>query len=271
LFVTTSAISHQIKQLEDAMGVNLFEREHKKIFLTEFGQALLPGLSDGFDQLQKTVNTIDNMRSNMPVSITVARSFASKWLVPRLGRFHDIHPEIDSRIDTTEKMVDLTRDGVDLGIRYGTGEYPGLVSHQLMKQQVFPVCSPHLLNGGQSIEEPADLKYHQLLHYDVAQLNSSWPDWQMWLLAAGVKDIDHRRGLRMTQPDLIVQAALDGQGVALLGSVSVEDELTAGRLIKPFELSFNPEFSYYVCYAENKREHVNAMKFRDWLLEEVGQ
>jgi LysR family glycine cleavage system transcriptional activator len=270
LHVTPGAISQQVKTLEDYLGVQLFRRLNKALLLTEAGQASLPALRDAFDRLAQAVETLRVRDAEQPLTVSVAPSFAAKWLVPRLDRFREVRPEIDVRIDASNRLVDLVREGVDIGIRYGLGNYPGMRVDPLLSEEVFPVCAPRLLETPHPLRVPADLRWHTLLHVDWVSGFETWPDWRMWLLSAGVSDVDPTHGPRFSQPSMAIQSAIEGHGVTLAGSVLVADDLTAGRLVKPFRLSCPVAFGYYLASPAAAANHPRVVAFRDWIIAEVG-
>ena len=200
-----------------------------------------------------------------PLTISVMPSFGAKWLVSRLVRFSSQHPEINLRFSAEDRLVDFTRDDVDIAIRFGRGAWPGLHAEMLMRQDVFPVCSPKLVkDGAHPLKAPGDLRYHVLLHERPASY-----DWRTWLLAAGVDGVDPIRGPSFSHAHVLLQATIDGQGVALGATPLVDDDLAAGRLVKPFELTLSGEWAYYVVYPENRVGEPNIETFRDWTLAEV--
>jgi LysR family glycine cleavage system transcriptional activator len=237
LNVTPAAVSHQVKALEDFFGLPLFRRMTRALLLTDAGQLALPALREGFDRLAEASERLRVHQGRNELTISSAPSFAAKWLVPRLDRFRAAHPGIELRIDASDELIDFARDGVDLGLRFGAGDYPGLRTVRLFGEETFPVCAPSLLAGAASLREPGDLSGFTLLHVDWASQDDTWPNWRMWLLAAGARDVDASRGPRFSMGGMAVQAAVEGQGVALASSVLVADDLAAGRLVKPFELS----------------------------------
>src|SRR5690349_11702865 len=188
LHVTPAAISHQIKALEDDLGVKLFRRLNRAVRLTDAGQACLPGLRDGFERIAEAVARARQGDSVGVLTVTSSPAVAAKWLVPRLERFRERHPGIDLRIDASMRMVDLAREDVHVGLRYGAGKYPGLHTEQLLRSQVFPVCAPALLKGKYPLRKPEDLRHHTLIHDETIPLDPSGPDWTMWLRAAGITD-----------------------------------------------------------------------------------
>ena len=190
------------------------------------------------------------------------------WLMPRLEHFRSRHPDIEIRIDGTDRLVDLTRDDVDVALRYGPGGYNGVRLDWLFSQVNTPVCSPALLSGEHPLGQPDDLRHHTLLHVDWKDAEASW---RMWLLACGLHDIDPTRGPHFTMENMAVQAALDGHGVALIGDILVADDLAAGRLVRPFDPSLSTplKFSFYLLSAKDSAEQPKVTAFRDWLLEEA--
>ena len=268
LNVTPAAVSHQVKALEALLGVSLFRRLTRALRLTEAGQAALPTISQGFDTLAQGVEQMRAHGGSGVLTISVSPSFGAMWLVPRLERFRIRHPDIEIRIDGTDRRVDLTRDDADVALRYGPGGYKGVRVDWLFSQVNTPVCSPVLLSGEHPLRRPDDLRHHTLLHIDWKDAEASW---RMWLLAAGLHDIDPTRGPRFTMESMAVQAALDGQGVALIGDMLVADDLAAGRLVRPFDPSLSTPltFSYYLLSAKDGAEQPKVAAFRDWLLEEA--
>ncbi len=274
LNVTPAAVSHQVKALEGYVGTPLFRRLTRALLLTDAGQAALPGLSEGFDRLAEAAAQLSARDGEGLLTISVAPSFGAKWLVPRLERFRAAHPEIDVRIDANDRVIDMAREAVDVGLRFGSGRYPGYrVDRLFSTEQVrsFPVCSPKLLEGPHGLETPDDLRHHTLLHQDWSQASEASPDWRMWLLAAGVRDIDPARGPRFSQTSMAVQAAIEGQGVALAEEVIVAGDLASGRLVRPFELSLSDplHFAYYVASPEAAAEQPKVAAFRAWVLAEA--
>ncbi|MSO93967.1 MAG: transcriptional regulator GcvA [Rhodospirillales bacterium] len=263
LHVTQAAVSHQIKALEDRLGIPLFRRLNRNLLLTDAGQALLPAVSDALDRLAAAVARVRSRDVSGVLTVSTLDSFAGTWLVRKLGRFRDIQPEIDVRITTSDHQVDFAREDVDMAIRYGRGPWPGLYVERLMTEEVFPVCSPALLKKGPPLKEPADLRHYTLLHDDLKE------DWRMWLAHAGVSDIDPTRGHGFHRSNLVIQAAVAGAGVALGRSVLVADELASGQLVKPFALSLPAEFAYYLVCPFQSAERPKVRAFSDWLLAEA--
>jgi len=203
------------------------------------------------------------------LTVSVAPSFAAKWLLPRLHRFQAANPDIDVRVSASMELVDFGSADVDLSIRYGGGNYPGLLVERLLGESVFPVCSPKLLESGPGLEHPGQLRHLTLLHDDSPDDDESCPTWEMWLRAAGVRDVDHTRGPRFNQSSLVLEAAILGRGVALAKSAIAAADLAAGTVVKPFELSFPVGFGYYLVCPETKARLPKVELFRDWLKREA--
>jgi LysR family glycine cleavage system transcriptional activator len=269
LHVTPAAVSHQVKGLETYLGVKLFRRVNRSLLLTDAGQACLPGLHEGFDRLAEAMEAVRARDESAPFTVTVPPSFGAKWLVTRLDRFRQKHPGYDVRLDASMRLVDLVREGVDIAVRYGAGKYQGMRVDRLMDEVAIPVCSPRLLEGDNPLRVPEDLCRHTLLHHTAPYQDDSYPDWRMWLQAAGVKTCDLSRGPTFSMASMAVQAAMDGQGVALVGNVLVADDIAAGRLVRPFELSFPVLFAYYIISPLASADNPRVVAFREWLLEEA--
>jgi LysR family transcriptional regulator, glycine cleavage system transcriptional activator len=246
LGVTQGAISQRIRHLEDFLGLRLFERLTRALVLTSHGRLLAVAVGDGLARIDEGVAEIDRLclpanRAILTVSVTAA--FASKWLLPRLAAFQERFPEIEVRIAAEERFADFVSDGVDLGIRFGRGAYPGLSATMLMPDIVYPVCSPALLKDGASLTAPADLLRCVLLHDVTGEHDGSGCDWHYWFASAGLK-VEHLEGLRLSPGRLVLEAALSGLGVALGRATLVNDELKEGRLVRPLDHAQATTFSY---------------------------
>ena len=263
LHVTQAAISHQVKSLEKYLGLKLFRRLNRTLLLTDAGQLYLPPLTDAFEGITRATHRLRQHLGRARLTVSVLPSFAAGWLVPRLGRFRQRCPDVDLRIDPTNSLTDFRRDDVELGILYGRGNYPGLRTDRLMREEFFPVCSPRLLEGPAPLRDPADLTHHTLLHDDMTV------DWRTWLLAAGVEGVDAERGITVTDSSMLLRAAIAGQGVALARSVLAADEIASGRLVRPFDVEVPTEYAYYLAYPEKSADQSNVAAFREWILEEA--
>jgi len=271
LNVTPAAVSQQVKSLEEYFGVQLFKRLTRALMLTDSGQLVLPILREGFDKLAEADRILRSRQDNRILTVSLAPSFGAKWLVPRLDRFRRAYPDYDIRIDATDTRADFRRDNVDIALRYGRGNYPGVVSECLIADTAVPVCSPKLLEQEHPLREPADLRYHTLLHIQWKMENDAAPNWRMWLKAAGLTGIDFDRGPQFSMESMAIQAAIEGQGVALISTALVEADIAARRLIRPFPDDVNQQtnFSYYLVYPEAHLQRPKVAAFRDWVMREI--
>jgi len=262
LRVTHGAVSRAVRNLEDHLGVQLMIRATRSVRLTPIGASYAAEIRDVLEHLAAATSAATGQSSGI-VSVSTIDSFAARWLMPRLFRFRRAHGDIDVRVAMSERLTDFVSDGIDIAIRCGGGQYPGLSSELLMKEDLFPVCSPKLLKGRHPLRTPADLVRHTLLH-DVFSV-----DWAMWLHSAGIDNVDPHRGPTFLSSDHAIQAAVQGEGVALGRSALVADDLAAGRLARPFELSLPAGFAYYVVYPPRVQQRPNVKTFRDWLMAEI--
>jgi LysR family glycine cleavage system transcriptional activator len=264
LHVTQAAVSHQIKALEEHLGVLLFRRLSRRLLLTEEGQLLMPSVRRAFDELAAGIERVRERCCGGSFTISTTPSIAANWLAARLGRFQALRPEFEIRLMATPRLVDFAREGVDCGIRYGFGDWPGLEAVRLFNAALTPVCSPQLLDGPVPLAVPADLARHTLLH-----ALDDMDDWRLWLRAAGALDIDPQRGPKFESLPLALQAAVSGTGVAISRGPLAAEYLAAGRLVRPFELELPSECAYYFVAPEVSAEQPKIRAFREWLLEEV--
>ncbi len=269
LNVTPAAVSHQVKGLEEVAGAPLFKRLTRALKLTDRGRAALPLLSEGLDRLEDGARLLSVPKERTMLTVTTAPTFAAKWLVPKLDSFQAVNPDLNIRIDASISPLDLRRDEVDLAVRFGSGDYPGHRVDLLLEEEVFPVCSPALLEGEEPLCTPDDLSRFTLLHSSYAISSEYYADWRMWLKTAGATQVDWQRGPSFTLDTLIVQAAIAGQGVALLNGAAVRDDLQEGRLVRPFDLSIPTEFSYYLLSPIETADDPAIAAFREWMLNEV--
>ncbi len=269
LGVTPGAVSQQIKQLEDHLDCALFRRGGRGLALTAEGRACLPGLIEGFDRLRNALEAIPRPGQRDALTVSVAPSFAAKWLVPRLDRFGARHPQIDVRISATMELVDFDENDIDCAIRDGAGRYPGLTIEKLMDETVMPVCSPQLAKRGNALRSLADLERYTLLHDSSPDQDPSCPDWGMWLKAAGVDGVDARRGLHFNQSSLVIEAAISGRGVALAKGSLAHGDLRAGRLMALFDFRQPIKFAYFFVAPPSRSGSDKVQVFRHWLKAEV--
>ncbi|TAD89426.1 MAG: transcriptional regulator GcvA [Alphaproteobacteria bacterium] len=270
LSVTPAAVRHQIRLLEDQLGTPLTHRDGRGFLLTDAGQLLLPGLRTAFDKLAEAVAAVDRVGESGPLDVSVAPSFAIKWLLPRLDRFQTKHPDIDVRLSASMGLTDFSRDPVDLAIRYGRGHYDGLMVEKLLPEAVYPVCSPELLANDPALSDPAALAHHTLLHDASPDDDQSCPTWPMWLAAAGITGVDAERGPRFNQSSLVLEAALLGKGIALAKATLAQADLDSGRLVRPFGDAVGLGFAYWIVVPESKVRLKRVKAFRTWLKAEAA-
>ena len=260
LAVTQGAVSHQVKALEQELGLRLFLRERQRLRLTGAGRRLLEVARDAFDRLADGAARLRQGERSGVLTVTTSPNFAAKWLVPRLGGFIAAHPEIDLRISANPAHVDFARDDVDLAIRHGDGDWPGLAVTRLCHEELFPVCAPEL---ARRLRRPADLKRVALLHLENRR------DWARWLDAAGVTGVALDRGPVFDQASLKLDAAAAGQGVALARTALADWELRAGRLVRPFALALPVPYAYWIVCPRPMARTPKARAFIAWLLAEA--
>ena len=269
LDITPTAVSHQIKVLEDHLGVSLFRRRPRPLALTEVGQRLYPAVSQSLDAIAAAITQLTQVSEATTLTVSVTTVFAAKWLVHRLAEFQRTHPEIDLRLQTSNDVVDLHRQTVDVAIRYGKGNYPGLTVRKLMSDVFVPVCSPHLLKSKQPLKEPSDLLHHPLLHFEWIHFGTEAPDWKNWFSLAGLNTTDPTDGIKFDEESLTIQAAIAGQGIALCSNIHVADDVALGFLVQPLDVALDG-FSYSVVYAMNHPKETLILKFLAWLVEAAG-
>lgn len=270
LNVTPAAISHQVRLLEDHIGLPVFERSGRGLVLTDAGAAGLRDLREGFAHLSDAMDAIASLGEGGALSVSVAPSFAAKWLLPRLQSFERERPEFDVHVSASMQLVDFARDRFDVAVRYGAGGYPDVFFEKLLPESVVPVCSPALL-GGAVLRSARDLIGLTLLHDDSPDNDPSCPNWDMWLRAAGVEDGDVDRGPRFNQGSLVIEAAVLGRGVALAKSTLAAADLQAGRLVRPIATERPVDFAYYFVTPRAKLNLPKVIYFRDWLRRQVAE
>ncbi|MFM9863032.1 MAG: transcriptional regulator GcvA [Micropepsaceae bacterium] len=263
LAVTQSAVSHQVKTLEDWAGLPLFRRDGRAVALTEAAAKFLPAVTQALDQLALAGRKLQAVDPGQGwLTVAVMPSFAGKWLVPRLAAFRAMHPNIDVWLASFEAQTGALGPDVDIAIRYGREDWPGLTRIKILGEELFPVCAPAL---AAHLKDPTDLARVTLLHDELRE------DWVMWLRTAGVPTVDATRGPGFDDSGLLIQAAIEGLGVALGRSVLVKGDLDAGRLVRPFATSLKSESAYYLVYPPELENAPKIKAFRDWLLATAEQ
>lgn len=263
LNVTQTAISHQIRRLEEELGIRLFIRQNRALALTPEARDYLPGVRAAFNDLRLATDRLLRKEDDKVLTVSTLASLAAKWLLPRLTDFQEQHPGIDVRITTSTSLVDFQRDNVDAAIRYGRGQWPGVRADWLMADELFPVCSPSLLRGDKPLRRPEDLRNHPLLHTS----NANSDDWRLWLTAAGLPaDIARQPGITFDMIFMTIQAAIDGIGVAMGRTSYVQDDIAKGRLVVPFKIALPADAGFYLVAPEGRREPPKLAAFRQWIV-----
>jgi LysR family glycine cleavage system transcriptional activator len=263
LNVTQTAVSHQIRRLEEELGIRLFVRQNRALALTPEAKEYLPGVRAAFNDLRLATDRLLRRDDDHVLTVSTLASLAAKWLLPRLSTFQESHPGIDVRITTSPGLVDFRNGDVDAAIRYGRGHWPGTRAEWLTADELFPVCSPALLEGDKPLRCPEDLAHHTLLHssggYD--------DDWRLWLTAAGLpSNISKQPGLTFDLIFLTLQAAIDGSGVAMGRTSYVEADIAKGRLVVPFKVTLPADAGFYLVSPEAKADPPKLRAFRQWLI-----
>ncbi|HEX8166795.1 MAG TPA: transcriptional regulator GcvA [Beijerinckiaceae bacterium] len=265
LCVTPGAVSHQVKGLEEALGLKLFSRERQRLVITEAGRDYLAVLRDAFDRIALGTARVVERQTSGALTVSTSPDFAAKWLVNRLGRFAEAHPGIDLRVAASLHHVDFAREEVDLAVRHGDGRWPGLEVVRLCSEELFPVCSPKLMAGRRRLRKPADLLRVPLLRLDGSG------EWPRWLEAAGVPGAPVPRGPVMNRASMVIDAAVDGQGVALARTTLCAQDLLAGRLVRPFATALRLDKGYWIVCPRAAAGLPKIQAFTRWLLREAAE
>jgi LysR family glycine cleavage system transcriptional activator len=262
LNVTQGAVSHQVKALEDVLGLKLFHRERQRLVITEAGRGYLAVVRDAFDRLAVGTETLLRRQASGVLTVSTSPDFAAKWLVHRLGRFAEAHREVDLRVSASLHHVDFAREDVDLAVRHGEGDWPGLDAVNLAPERLHAVCSPTL---AKRIAKPADLLTLPLLHLDDRKI------WAQWLRDAGVREPAPLRGPVLNRASMLIDAAIDGQGVALARTTLAASDLISGRLVRPVSAAPKLAKTYWIVCPQATAAMPKIAMFRDWLLAEAAE
>jgi LysR family glycine cleavage system transcriptional activator len=274
LGLTPAAVSYQIKEIEDQLGVKLFIRSSRSIHLTPEGEVLLEASAEALDIVNRATARVRRMSrtTTTQLKVTVDPHFATKWLMRRVDSFRKLNPGIELRFEVSYEVREFDVDDIDIAIRYGGGKYPGLAANRLFENVVVPVCSPRLLKSGRPLAEPRDLMHHTLAHIEWSRQGVTWPNWQMWMAAAGITDFDDSRVVVFGTSSDAVESALAGEAVALADFAMIANDLSEGRLVRPFQLSIKApaEFAYFLVYPTGSAADPRIVAFREWLLAEAA-
>ncbi|WP_426389084.1 transcriptional regulator GcvA [Variovorax sp. R-27] len=265
LCVTPGAVSQLVKTLELHLGVQLFRRVNRGVFLTDAGQAYLPPVRNAFRQISDATQKVAVPAETGLLTVSATPFFASAWLVPRLKSFQDAHPDIDLQVLTSNALADFSRDGVDVAIRHGMGQYPGLASQRVLTVEMVPVAAPALVIEHGKPKKPVDLLRWPRVN------DADRKGWRLWFEAQGIEDAGPARGPSFDDASLLLQAVLAGQGAALLPAAMMAPEIAQGRLVQLSKVTWLEDFAYYLVCPEGSRDRPKVAAFRDWLLGAVRQ
>jgi LysR family glycine cleavage system transcriptional activator len=275
LNVTPAAVGQLVRTLEDWLGMPLFLRGTSgrvRLIPTETAERALPDIRAGFDRLALGLERLREGSTSGVLTVAVSPAFAAKWLLPRIESFQTTWPDTDVRLDTNLKPVDFVAQRVDIGVRYGMGTWPGLRADKLMDEEIYPVCSPQLLREPGRLQQPSALAHETLIHDLSMDSHTGFPTWDTWLQKAGVVDVATTRGMRINNSAAVLQAAIEGRGIALARSAMAHDDVASGRLVRLFpEIAFASALAYYVVYRPECASLPRLVAFRDWLLREAAQ
>lgn len=260
LFVTQAAVSHQIKALEEYLGIKLFRRRNRFLLLTEEGQSYFLDIKDIFTSIADATDKVLERSEKGALTISLPPSFAIQWLVPRLADFNRQEPDIDVRIKAVDLDEGSLTDDVDVAIYYGRGNWPGLKADKLYQEYLLPLCSPQLLLGNKPLDTLADLRHHTLLH------DSSRKEWNQFVKENQLDQVNVNHGPIFSHTTMVLQAAAHGQGVALGNNVLAQPEIDAGRLVAPFDQVLLSQNAFYVVCQDKSVDNGRVAKFRDWML-----
>ena len=269
LHVTTAAISHQVRSLEEWLGLRLFRRTTRRLFLTEEGQLALGHFREGFERLAKGVEVLREGDRRRILTVSTTPSFAAKWLVPRLDRFAHVHPDIDMRLAASTALVRFDRDQVDVAVRFGRGRYEGVGSQRLFGEFVTPMASPRVWAALRRKPRPADVSRMTILHDDSVLMTGRQPGWPEWLRRAGVSGSNVDRGMHFDDGHLVLQAAAEGRGVALGRIALAAPDLDAGSLVAPFPEVLALDAGYWLVIPEGREKRPAIAAFTAWMADEA--
>ena len=266
LKVTPGALSYQIKQLEEDIDVKLFNRFHRVISLTEEGLLLQPYIQEGFAQFNTGLQRLEKKQSQNVINISSGPGFTSKILAPRIYDFITQFPDIDARISATLQLVDLEQRDIDIALRFGKGNYPKCTSVKLFDEYILPLCSPHLLKEGNTVNSPEDLLKYTLIHDDTHKQNVELADWDVWFNEVGVEAVKIKKEMHFSNADHAIDAAISGAGVVLGRETLAMNDIKTKRLIAPFNHKIKSGYSFYAVFLEERADEPNIKNFCNWLI-----
>ncbi len=264
LFVTPSAISHQVKTLEQFLDLKLFRRSKRRVELTAAGEKYLPAIEHALDEIDSATRRLVANPNAGAVTLSVSPAFLTRWLMPRLGHFQERYADVELRMSASLAEVDFNQSDIDMAVRYGRGDWDGGESHFLLGMSVVPVCSPRLLDGRRPLRTPDDLRHHTLIH-----VSTRMDEWRAWLRSAGIDEVGFGKDLRFSSTSLATGAAVEGLGIALADRKLVYKELRSGELVVPFDISMDTQSAFYLVWPKDRPLSHGMKAFKEWILEEV--
>ncbi|MGO4723049.1 MULTISPECIES: LysR substrate-binding domain-containing protein [unclassified Inquilinus] len=272
--LTPAAVSHQIKDIEDQLGVVLFTRTSRSIRLTPAGAVLFEATAEALDTLHRAAGRARRMvRGSAQLRVSLGARFATNWLLPRLSQFRAANPTLELTFDITDQIRDFEADDIDVAIRFGTGRHDHARSDRLFDTVVVAVCCPRLLESGPRLEEPRDLVRHTLCYRDWKTGDMVWPNWRMWMAAAGIDDFDDSRCVAFSDTSQVVQAVAEAGAVGLADLAMIAGDLAQGRLVRLFDIGVGVArgATYHLVYPDNLAQDPRILAFREWMLAQAGQ
>ncbi|MDO6683247.1 MULTISPECIES: transcriptional regulator GcvA [unclassified Oceanobacter] len=266
LAVTASAVSHQIKTLEEYLGVQLFSRNKRKVALTSAGEQYLNGIKHALDEIEVATQRLTNGHESNVVQISVAPNFLTRWLMPHMSQFQELYPDIELQINASQGLIDFNRVSTDIAIYYGNGEWDDIETHFLCKVMLVPVCSPALLSGKYPLEKPSDLRRHTLIYVS----KRKW-EWENWMHQAGVDNLVPKGSLQLSSSQLATAAAQENLGVALADSTLTSREIASGRLMIPFNIQLDTNKAFYLVYRKNRPLTTGMKAFKEWMMSAMAE
>lgn len=272
--LTPAAVSYQIREIEDQLGITLFTRTSRSIRLTPAGAVLFEATADALDTLHRAANRARRIaRGSTQLRVSTSARFATNWLLPKLPQLRAVHPELELTFDISDALRDFDADDIDVAIRFGTGRYDGARSDRLFDTVAVPVCSPRLVESGARFEHPRDLAAHTLCYVDWKTDGMVWPNWRMWMAAAGVDDFDDSRCVGFPDSSYVVQAVREGDAIGLADLDMIGGDLAQGRLVRLFDIGVGvaPDYAYHLVYPERSSGDPRVLALRAWMLDEVAR
>lgn len=266
LFVTPSAVSHQVKALEKYLGLSLFSRSRQTVTLTPAGEQYLASVRHAFDEIEMATERLTANQGSNVVRISVAPNFLTRWLMPRMTRFQTLYPDVELEINASMGLLDFDRTSTDMAVYFGNGEWDDIEVHFLRKVMLVPVCSSRLLNDNLPLEKPADLAKHTLIYVS----KRKW-EWESWLQQSGVGFLSTRGSLQMSSGQLATEAAQEGLGVALADSTLTSREIKSGRLVVPFDIQLDTHRAFYLVYRKQRPLTIGMRAFKEWVMSEMRE